>query len=144
MLAPNVLRIDVISVEETPDERNFDADDLQIRICRNMDPLVQCRLSAIEPAFTPLNFLADEENLIRVMIHRGSELYGTISFNHETEFGHVGVSLTQWITLFEDVQDDIYDGSLGEDDEESPRVQLCFTTLSPEQAQHYLEATAVE
>ena len=29
-----------------------------------------------------------------------------------------------WITLFDYIEDDEYDGDLGEDDEEKPRVQV--------------------
>lgn len=42
--------------------------------------------------------------------------------------------LTQWITLFDDVEDDTYDGTLGEDDSDKPRVLLTFETVSAPQA----------
>lgn len=32
----------------------------------------------------------------------------------------------QWITLFDHPDDDVYDGLLGEDDEEVPRIQVEF------------------
>lgn len=33
----------------------------------------------------------------------------------------------QWITLFDHPDDDLYDGDLGDDDEEVPRVKIEFT-----------------
>lgn len=69
------------------------------------------------------------------MVYYGDQFYGTISFDQETEFGEVGVVLTQWITLFDDAEDDTYDGTLGEDDVEKPRVLLTFETVLPPQAQ---------
>lgn len=38
--------------------------------------------------------------------------------------------LTQWITLFEDPDDDLYDGTLGEDDDEIPRINVTFKLVS--------------
>jgi len=32
--------------------------------------------------------------------------------------------LTQWITLFDDPDDDEYDGDFGEDDEENPMIRV--------------------
>jgi hypothetical protein len=46
----------------------------------------------------------------------------------------IGRSYTQWITLFDHPDDDVYDGILLENDEEVPRVQLEFvvTEVNPE------------
>jgi hypothetical protein len=41
-----------------------------------------------------------------------------------------GESFTQWITLFDDVDDDEFDGDLGEDDEELPMIKTTFV-LAP-------------
>jgi len=55
---------------------------------------------------------------------------GTIAFKLD-EFKSQGISddqtVSQWITLFDDVEDDEYDGDFGEDDEELPmmHVSLC-------------------
>ena len=38
----------------------------------------------------------------------------------------------QWITLFDHLDDDEYDGDFGDNDEETPRVQFLFT-VEPEQ-----------
>lgn len=71
-----------------------------------------------------------DEALIRIMVMNGDELYGCISFDKETDFTECHVQeLTQWITLFDDAEDDVYDGVLGEDDEEGPRVLISFKMI---------------
>lgn len=35
----------------------------------------------------------------------------------------------QWITLFDSTEDDEFDGTLGEDDEEFPKIQCTITVL---------------
>ncbi len=65
------------------------------------------------------------------MVFNGDDLYGTISLDKNTDFGKVDAgSSTQWITLFEDPEDDLYDGTLGEDDDEDPRINLTFKMVS--------------
>jgi len=61
------------------------------------------------------------------------ERHGSVSFGLDQYFGReavepiqVGNRYRQWITLFDHPDDDIYDGILGEDDEEVPRVLLEF------------------
>lgn len=55
---------------------------------------------------------------------------GTISLNVEyfrnVAFSQYGDTFTQWITLFDDVDDDEFDGDLGEDDEELPMIKTTF------------------
>ena len=47
--------------------------------------------------------------------------------------GKLNVTHKMWVTLFDDQGDDEYDGALGLDDDEDPRVQLEFTvTQIPE------------
>jgi hypothetical protein len=56
---------------------------------------------------------------------------GTISLNVEyfrnMPTGQHGETFTQWITLFDDQDDDEYDGDLGEDDEELPMLRAHFS-----------------
>jgi hypothetical protein len=64
---------------------------------------------------------------------------GTISLNVEyfrnlTPAQH-GETYTQWITLFDDQDDDEYDGDLGEDDEELPMLRAHFTVGEAEKPQ---------
>ena len=55
---------------------------------------------------------------------------GTISLNVEyfrnVTMSQYGDTFTQWITLFDDVDDDEFDGDLGEDDEELPMIKTSF------------------
>ena len=55
---------------------------------------------------------------------------GTISLNVEyfrnITQSQYGDTFTQWITLFDDVDDDEFDGDLGEDDEELPMIKTTF------------------
>ena len=39
------------------------------------------------------------------------------------------LEFAQWVTLFDEVDDDLYDGDLGEDDEESPKVMIAFKLI---------------
>ena len=55
-----------------------------------------------------------------------------MSFKVESYFGSAqemsvcGERYVQWITIFDHPDDDQYDGFLGEDDEESPRIKVEF------------------
>ena len=63
---------------------------------------------------------------LRVVVTRNGEDLGFVSFNKETDFSNCDLEQTQWITLFDEPDDDVFDGELGEDDEESPRVLISF------------------
>ena len=34
--------------------------------------------------------------------------------------------MAQWVTLFDDIDDDEFDGDVGENDEETPRIRIAF------------------
>jgi len=87
----------------------------------------------------------DPSNVMRIiardhgLTQQGGEFVqvGTISLNIEQYFkgyaeASMGTSLNQWITLFDDTEDDEFDGELGEDDEELPMVS---STMKIEKAQ---------
>jgi len=66
-----------------------------------------------------------------VLVARGlgedEEKYGSVTIDINSYFGDqtdiaLGVEHVSWITLFDHPDDDIYDGVLGEDDDEVPRV----------------------
>ena len=42
---------------------------------------------------------------------------------------NLGQNMTQWITLFDDTEDDEYDGDFGEDDEELPMIRVNFNAV---------------
>jgi len=41
----------------------------------------------------------------------------------------MGQSFMHWVTLFDDLNDDLYDGQLGEDDWEVPRILLEYSVI---------------
>ncbi len=97
--------------------------------------------------------LSDQQR-IRVPIHKGAqdrlvlvakslgedeERHGSVSFILDQYFGvnqqmdvRVGTVYRQWVTLFDHPDDDVYDGIIGEDDDELPRV--CLELLVEEAA----------
>jgi len=91
----------------------------------------------VEVILTP-EHLDNSANVIRVIAHdhskpmdHGFEQVGTISltvdyFKNIPENRH-GSIFTQWITLFDDVEDDEFDGDLGDDDEEMPMIRTHMT-----------------
>ena len=58
------------------------------------------------------------------------ERHGSVSFVLETYFSsgnpevEVGRIYRQWVTLFDHPDDDVFDGLIGEDDDELPRILL--------------------
>jgi hypothetical protein len=57
---------------------------------------------------------------------------GCVSLNIEYFKNHnVGSTFTQWLTLFDETNDDEYDGDLGEDDEELPMIKAKFDFVKP-------------
>lgn len=75
-----------------------------------------------------------EDKLVIVVKSLGEseERYGSISFPLDVYFGTAsdlvvsGERYIQWITLFDHPDDDVYDGLLREDDEETPRIHVEF------------------
>jgi len=72
---------------------------------------------------------SDSEALLHMVVKtmgKHEERIGSISMPQEVFF-KVGESRhTQWITLFDHEDDDIYDGEMGLDDEEAPMVRMVF------------------
>lgn len=48
--------------------------------------------------------------------------------------GQIGKKYTMWITLFDDQGDDEYDGQMGINDDEQPRILVELTVIDPNQA----------
>ena len=73
-----------------------------------------------------------EEKLVIVVKSLGEseERFGSVSFTLDAYFGSAsdmvvaGQRYIQWVTLFDHPDDDVYDGVLGEDDEETPRIRV--------------------
>lgn len=69
--------------------------------------------------------------LVAKNLGEDEERHGSVTFLLESYFGvdseiKLGTKYTQWITLFDHPDDDIYDGLLNESDDEVPRVQFEF------------------
>ena len=41
--------------------------------------------------------------------------------------GEIGTNYKQWLTLFDDINDDEYDGAMGLNDDEEPRILVEMT-----------------
>ncbi len=75
-----------------------------------------------------------EEKLVVVVKSLGEdeERYGSVTFLLQTYFSSnaselvPGQRYVNWVTLFDHPDDDIYDGIIGEDDDELPRIQMEF------------------
>lgn len=83
----------------------------------------------------PIRGKVETEKLVLVAKSLGEDetRHGSVSFGVEHYFGlealepiQIGNRYRQWITLFDHPDDDIFDGVLGEDDEELPRVLIEF------------------
>jgi hypothetical protein len=70
--------------------------------------------------------------IIAKSLGEDEERHGSVSFQLDLYFGSnnheiaLGQSYKQWITLFDHPDDDMYDGVLGEDDDEEPRLLIEF------------------
>jgi hypothetical protein len=67
-----------------------------------------------------------ENQSFRLIVRHDNEMLGTISFNRDTDFSGTEMEQMQWITLFDEVDDDVYDGDIGVDDNEGPKVKVAF------------------
>jgi hypothetical protein len=80
------------------------------------------------PVKIPLSPTISSEKIVIITktLGQDEEQVGSVSIpQHIVQNGGVG-SFTQWITLFEHHDDDEYDGMMGVQDEEEPRVQVNF------------------
>jgi hypothetical protein len=104
--------VDVVMIQEgaqtiKPDNINFKLEDE----ANDQDPKVVLIIKDIQN---------DEPYVGSVSIARSIFLEGAINTPHK-----------MWITLFDDQGDDEYDGAMGLDDDEDPRVLMEFTITAP-------------
>ena len=78
---------------------------------------------------TPSKNPAEDKLAIIVKDIQKDEPYvGSVSIPREILIGgKVGQTYSQWITLFDDQDDDEYDGAMGLNDDEEPRILFEFT-----------------
>lgn len=63
--------------------------------------------------------------MIQLKVLQNKEYLGSISFPFKDLFDQFE-QLQQWFTVFDALDDDVFDGNLGEDDTENPRVLVSF------------------
>jgi len=77
----------------------------------------------------PLKESSLKLQLILKSLGEGEDTLGSVSMNVQEYFIQMpNLIQSQWITLFDDIDDDMYDGTLGDDDEELPRILIKFET----------------
>ncbi len=70
--------------------------------------------------------MAQLDLMIQFKILRNNKFVGSISLPFR-DILFLGRESKQWLTIFDTLDDDIFDGQLGEDDGETPRVRLGFS-----------------
>lgn len=74
-------------------------------------------------------FLQDEmlelDLMMQLKLVRGSAYVGSISFPFR-EVLELKSDFKQWLTVFDTLEDDVFDGSIGVNDEETPRIFVGF------------------
>jgi len=125
----NVKVHDIVFEEGTNDEN--DKEDVGFYIYRNMKFVDLCDMNDPHMVQVPLKNAKPEE-VVRVIIQNQSddEFHGSISLHLQNYFINEEAKkdywYKQWITLFDDPEDDHYDGNLEEDDDEDPRILVEF------------------
>lgn len=76
----------------------------------------------------PLSASNPDDKLVLVVKNVGGDGFkaGSISIPLEVFYNAGESQHKQWITLFDHIDDDEYDGEMGENDDEAPRVYLSF------------------
>lgn len=59
------------------------------------------------------------------LIQSPDKYVGSISFPFRSVFGP-GSNFKQWFTIFDTLEDDVFDGNIGDDDDEKPRLLIGF------------------
>lgn len=77
--------------------------------------------------------LLDQKQRLQIIMKKvGSgdkDRFGSISLSLKKLSQGMGTSFLHWVTLFDDLDDDIFDGQLGEDDYEQPRILLEYSVV---------------
>ena len=77
--------------------------------------------------------LFDTSKKLQVIVKRvgveDAQRFGSVSFHLKKLASGVGNTYMQWVTLFDDMHDDMYDGQLGEDDWELPRILIEYSVV---------------
>lgn len=57
------------------------------------------------------------------------QMYGSVTISLKKLAQGLGSSYLHWVALYENLEDDMYDGQLGEDDYETPRILLEYSVI---------------
>lgn len=126
----NIKVADIVLEEEIRNQ--VDKNSIGYYVYRNMKFVDTTNLEDPHMITVPLK-AAKAEEVCRVICQNtdDDEFYGSISFPLGTYFlaneeivKHKWYEM--WVTLFDDIEDDEFDGELGEDDAEEPKVLLSF------------------
>ena len=78
----------------------------------------------------PVDLKGEVRILLQALVDDEQVIVGSISFDQMQYFApstiELGREYKQWITVFDDPEDDSYDGLFGENDEEQPRILVSF------------------
>ena len=81
--------------------------------------------------------------MFSIKIHK--LLQGSISFEKGLLFEAAKKKKQQfWITLFDQLDDDLYDGDFTEDDPEMPKIQFWFKKSAPQTSKQSKKAEPIE
>ena len=78
------------------------------------------------------NEMKNLDLMIQFKVMKNSKLVGSISFPFKDIF-QLPAQFKQWLTVFDTPEDDIFDGILGEDDFEKPRIHVGFDIADEEE-----------
>lgn len=80
--------------------------------------------------------LFDTRKRVQIILKRlgddDSKRFGSLSISLKKLAQGMGNSYLHWCTLFDTLDDDLYDGQLGEDDWETPRILLEYGIIGGE------------
>ena len=99
---------------------------------RNMKFVDMCDLEDPHVVMVPMRN-AKKEEVVRIIVQNQDDdtFFGSISLLLKRYFLHENMienkKYTQWITLFDEPEDDEFDGDLEEDDEDLPRIHCTFS-----------------
>jgi len=75
----------------------------------------------------PLFSLQEHCQIILKRVGSERERFGSISFSLKKLAAGMGSTFCHWVTLFDSLDDDAFDGALGQDDYDLPRVLLEYS-----------------
>ena len=109
-------------------------EDIRVRV--SLGKKLLDTLTLLEPTkdvIVPLSSKISEEKIVIAcsstqQLTDGTFSLGSVSIPQQIIYNGGLATYIQWITLFEHSDDDEYDGEMGIDDDEDPRIKIRFTT----------------